>query len=202
MPVVPASNFNLANYLMMNGWHQEEKEKEYTENHGNMEQQEGITDDMIHNWINTDKYLREALAEIHAVYSSEQEQTEMAFHKISEMYGLPKNPEDMQYDEEEEEDYELDNNYDPMPVYRELGLIKYLDPDGDLLLQVVTAIYFVKNKYNVDPEAAYQKYQELNPEKNCTGIGYIGDNSAVEIIFLDGSKSWLELGCKFYERTV
>ena len=168
-------------------------------NHNDMEEQIIITEETILNWMNTDKDLREAIAEIRAVCNSEKEQAEMAFHKISDMYGLPKNPEDMQYDEEGD-DYEWDEYYEPMPVYRELGLIKYLDPENDPLLLVIAAVYFVKNKHNVNSEAAYQKYEELNPGKNCMGIGYIGDNSAVDLVFTDGSKGWIELGCKFYEK--
>lgn len=170
------------------------------ENHGNMERQEGVTNDIILEWINSDKNLRDALAEIRSICNSEKEQAEMAFHKISDLYGLPKNSDDMPShdDEFEEEEEPEDEYYDPMPVYRELGLIKYLDPDNDPLSQVLMAIYCVKNRYNVDSEAAYQKCR--NSGKKCLGIGYRGNNSGVEIIFIDGSKSWLELGCKLYER--
>lgn len=165
---------------------------------------EFLSENIIQQWITNDKKLSDALVEIENLGLSEKEQAEIAFHRISDMYQLPKMPNDIIDEDEDEDIVETytgdDEDYDPSSVYQELGLIKYLNPDEDLRGNVLMAIYLVKNKLHVDIDEVYIK-RYGNKEKIC-GIGFKGDNTDVEIIFMDEGKSWFELGCILFMRSV
>lgn len=161
-----------------------------------------LSENVIQQWIAEDKKLSAALVEIENLGLSEKEQAEIAFHRISEMYQLPKMPNDI-IDENEDivETYTGDDqDYDPSSVYQELGLIKYLNPDEDPRGNVLMAIYLVKNKLHVDIDEVYIK--KYGSKKKSRGIGFKGENTNVEIVFVDEGKSWFELGCILFIRSV
>lgn len=137
---------------------------------------------LIQNWIKKDKKLSKALVEIEQTGFSFEEQAELAFHKISDMYGLPKLPDDIPDDSEFE-----------TSVYQELGIIKHLaEKDADLRKLVLVAIYAVKNGLNADDSEIDQT--------SLAGLGYKGKNSAVELVLVQKGQSWFDLGCKVFTR--
>jgi hypothetical protein len=139
--------------------------------------------DPVQQWISEDAELSKVLVEIQESGLSVEEQAEMAFHKVTDMYGVPKLPEDVP---------DVDDGEDKASVYQELGLIKYLYPENDLRGSVLAAIYAVKNGINVDDS-------EID-HTAISGLCYKGENSKVELVLVQKGQSWVELGCKLFTR--
>jgi len=152
----------------------------------------------IWEWVRSDQALSDLLVEIQQKPLSVEEQAEEAFHRVSDMYGLPKNPEDIVYDDGEEEGDDRDDE-PRTSVYEELGLLKFLNPDDDPRGTVMAAIYTVKNGYTTDLDEVISKKYGRKIPASC-GIGWTGENSAVQIIFPEKDQGWLEAGCKLFVR--
>ena len=147
------------------------------------------------NWINSDKELSDILVEIQSLNIPVKEQVEIAFHRISDFYGLPKMPEDIEEEEDSENDW-----FKHTSVYEQLGFLKYLHKDDeDLRGVLLSAIYFVKNGYVADIEEVYKKYYSKN-RLPVVGIGFKNINSGVELVFVKEGESWFDLGCKLFIR--
>jgi len=146
------------------------------------------------NWINSDKELSDMLVKIENLNISINEQVEIAFHRISDFYGLPKMPEDIEYENEED-----DNNkeFEQTSIYEQFGLLKYLHDDEDLRGVLLSAIYFVKNGYVADIDEVYKKYYSKN-KLPIVGIGFKNINSSVELVFVKEGESWFDSGCKMF----
>jgi hypothetical protein len=160
-----------------------------------------LTNDEIQKWIDSDKEFSDLLVEIQNLNISVNEQVEIAFHRISDFFGLPKMPEDIQdaY-EDEEEDIDNDNYwFEQTSVYEQFGLLKYLHDDQDLRGVLLSAIYFVKNGYVADTDEVYKKYYSKN-KLPIFGIGFKNINSSVELVFVKKDESWFDLGCKMFIR--
>ena len=138
---------------------------------------------LIQQWIEKDMELSKALVEIQESELSIEEQAEMAFHKISDMYGIPKLPEDI-----------IDDDKFETSVYQELGILKHLHPENDLRGLVLMAIYLVKNCLQADDS-------EID-KTSLAGLGYRGENSEVELVLVQNGQSWVELGCKLFTRKI
>lgn len=157
-----------------------------------MEETNHLNVDPIQEWINSDKELFDILVEIQKMPISIEEQAEVAFHRISDLYKIPKLPDnipDNEVDEDEEEQ---------TSVYEQLGLLKYLNPNDDIRGLVLSAIYCVKEGFGADASSIISEM--FNDDSDNAGIGHIGENSNVEIIIVKKSQSWFDLGCKMFTR--
>lgn len=141
----------------------------------------------IQSWVENDSRLLSILNEIHETNLPINEQSEMAFHRISELYGLPKLPEDAQ-------ELAETTGEEVISVYQELGLVKFQEPDEDIRGLVLVALYNVLNKVTVDLDEIYKK---ANMKKE-RGICYKGENSKVTISFLEENVSWFDADCKLF----
>ena len=56
----------------------------------------------IKEWVDSDAELAKTLVEIEETNLSLKEQAKIAFHKISTMYGVPEMPEDVVYNDEDD----------------------------------------------------------------------------------------------------
>lgn len=149
----------------------------------------------LQEWINGNKEIADALVQIQEMDASINEQAEMAFHRISEMCNVPKLPEDVSYLDDIEE-----VGLSPVSVYEQLGLIKFLDPDVDPRGQVLSAIFYAKEGYRIDLDEVYKKkFGDNTPTE--VGIGFVNENTAVEIIFIGPDQSWFDLGCKLFMKS-
>lgn len=152
---------------------------------------------LIQQWIEDDKELSNMLVEIQNLNIPIIEQVEIAFHRISDFYGLPKMPEDIEHlDDDDINDEKLEKT----SVYEQYGLLKFLhDEDEDLRGILLSAIFFVKNGYVADIDAVYKKYYSTN-QLPIGGIGFKNSNSNVELVFVKKGESWFDLGCKMFIR--
>ena len=157
------------------------------------EYKNGLTSETITEWINSDIELHNCIIGIENSYQSYDEQAEAAFYKISELFNVPKNPEDI-IDDDGNVDY-----VEQTSVYEQLGLLKYLNAEDGIRGIVLTAIYFVKNGYVVDFEFVINKFNTTSTEK-VIGIGFKGENTKVEIVFIKQGESWFDMGCKLFNR--
>ncbi|WP_147273608.1 hypothetical protein [Pedobacter chinensis] len=139
----------------------------------------------IKNWIDNDSILTSVLVEIQNMNISIEEQAEAAFHKLCEMYRLPKMPANInEYDEDELESEDTS-------VYQELGLLKFLEPNDDLRGLVLVAVYNTLNKITINLDEVYRKAGVSIHALIC----YKGENSRVNISFLSDSESWFDSEC-------
>ncbi|WP_310556022.1 hypothetical protein [Flavobacterium sp.] len=141
-----------------------------------MENTNPLNVDPIQEWVNSDKELSKILVEIQEMSISIEEQAEVAFHRISEMYKLPKLPDDISDDQVGKDEEE------PTSVYEQLGLLKYLNPNDDIRGLVLLAIYSVKEGFGADVSSIVSEM--FTDDSDNTGIGHIGENSNVEIIIV------------------
>lgn len=153
-------------------------------------------ENLVLNWVNSEKELFDLLVEIQSLNISVNEQVEIAFHRISDLYGLPKMPEDIKDVDSEEEDFD-NEEFVLTSVYEQFGLLKYLHDNQDLRGVLLSAIYFVKNGYVADIDEVYKKYYSKNTLP-IVGIGFKNVNSSVELVFVREGESWFDLGCKMF----
>jgi hypothetical protein len=154
-----------------------------------------MEENLIQNWINTDKTLSNLIFEIESTQKSLIEQAELAFEALSKLYNIPRMPIDIN-DEEFDDDEELDGVTDQRSLFEEHALIKYLaseneDPRGIVL----SAAFHLLNDYRVDLFQVAEKAFKKNIPEKCK-IGIKGEGIMGEIVFPQKeSKSWFELGC-------
>ncbi|MBN8652262.1 MAG: hypothetical protein J0L67_12580 [Cytophagales bacterium] len=92
----------------------------------------------LYEWIQRDKKLSDLLVEIQNTTESVEQQAEIAFHRISGLYGIPEYPEDIDYDKL------IDGLIPETSVYEQLGLLKYLNPGLDSLRgNLLCAVYLL-----------------------------------------------------------
>lgn len=159
-----------------------------------------MEENLVQNWIDTDKKLYDLIMEIESTGKSFPEQAELAFEKLSKVYNIPRMPTDIS-DEEFEDDEEFDDVTDPRSLFEEHALIKYLaGEDEDPRSVVLSAAFHLLNDYRVDLfQVAEKEFGEDIPEK-CK-IGIKGDGFSGEVVFPQKeSKSWFELGCKIMKQ--
>lgn len=148
-------------------------------------------ENLVQNWIDTDKKLYDVLVEIQSSVKDEKEQAELAFYRISEIYQLPKMPED-----NEEELFHS-------TVYEQLALLNFMEPQDNIKARVLTSLFFVKENYVVGMNFVYEKkFGNNEPPSNFVGIGYKGDIPYVVPVFVMKGQSWYELGCKYFTKEV
>lgn len=175
-----------------------EKGKEFMEKHKKtMEYLENdASSDTLSEWIRRDKQLFDLLVEIQNATDSIEQQAEMAFHRVADLYEIPKYPDDI------DDDKLIDGLIMETSVYEQLGLLKYLNPGLDGLKgNIICAIYFIKNGTKVDMQFVNNKYSAEggNPE-DIFGLGFKNDGAKVELVFVKHGESWFDLGCRYFTR--
>ena len=146
----------------------------------------------IEKWINEDKVLYNLVVDIQSMEKTETEQAEIAFHKLCELYDLPKMPSDI---ERYEKYYEENDIEDPRSVFEEHSLLKFLEPNNDPRGLVLSAVYHVKNGVGVEYEEIAEKEFGNDIPENLQ-IGIKGKDTNGIIIFPQKEdKSWFELEC-------
>ena len=156
------------------------------------------SDNPIQDWIENDKKLSKILLEIEKQTNSHTEQANIAFHRLSKEYQLPKYPDDV--DEREMvqvADYHL---YSSISVYEQLGIIRFSDSEEkDIRSQVLMAIFLVKNKL----ECIFDEDLDAFLGKNeLQGFGYKGEDTDVEMIPVKVGESWFDLGCTYFTKNI
>lgn len=141
-------------------------------------------------WIKTDEKLSAILTKIEKQAVSLEKQAEMAFHQVAENYNLPKMPQDIDYDVHDDE---------MQSVYEILGLVNYTFPEEDPRGNVMFALCSVHDNIPFDMNELTKKAKQNGINfAEISGIGYLGDNYNVKIIFVKKNESWFDLGCKFF----
>ncbi|MDX1286185.1 MAG: hypothetical protein R3182_14280, partial [Draconibacterium sp.] len=139
-----------------------------------------------------DKKLYDLLVEIQSMEKSENEQAEIAFNRLCELYDLPKMPNDT---EKYESYYEDNNILNPRSVFEEHALLKFMEPNDDPRGIVLSAVYHVKNNVGVDyQDIALKEFGKKIPKDLQIGIQGSGINGIVVFPHKEG-KSWFDLGC-------
>ena len=154
-----------------------------------------MEENLIENWINTDKKLYDLIVEIDSRDKSLVEKAEVAFEKLSKLYNIPRMPNDI-----DDEEFEVNEEFDEIEqrsLFEEHALIKYLskeneDPRG----MVLSAAFNLLNDYRVDLFQVAQKEFGKSIPENCK-ISIKGEGFNGEVVFPQKeSMSWFDLGCK------
>jgi hypothetical protein len=159
-----------------------------------------MEENLVQNWIDTDKNLSNLITEIETEFNSFTEQAEIAFERLSKLYNIPRMPEDVAEDEFEDDD-ESDGVSDKRSLFEEHALIKYLaDENEDPRGIVLSAAFHLLNDYRVDLFQVAEKEFGENIPKNCK-IGITGEGFNGNVVFPQKeTKSWFELGCKIMKQ--
>jgi hypothetical protein len=159
-----------------------------------------MEENLVQNWIDTDKNLSNLITEIETEFNSYTEQAEVAFERLSKLYNIPRMPEDVAEDEFEDED-KPDGVTDKRSLFEEHALIKYLaDENEDPRGIVLSAAFHLLNDYRVDIFQIAEKEFGQNIPENCK-IGIIGEGFYGNVFFPQKeTKSWFELGCKIMKQ--
>lgn len=153
-----------------------------------------MEENLVQNWINTDKTLFNLIAEIESTCKSFPEQAEMAFEKLSEIYNIPRMPSDI---DEDDSNYDEELDEYTRSLFEEHALLKYLAGENeDPRSIVLSAAFQLLNGYRVDLfQVAEKEFGKSIPEKCQIGIKGEGFNG--EIVFPQKeTESWFDLGCK------
>ncbi len=163
-------------------------------NYKTMEQYEnGFTSDSISDWIKSEKKLFALLTKIEKSTSDPHKQADQIFNKVSELFNVPKYPDDIESGNEDGPLYETS-------VYEQTALLKYLEPEPDKLPEhVLGAIYFIVHGTEVDPDFIFEKYEaEGSDRTSISGFGYKNEGVTVELVIVTKDQSWVTLGCKYF----
>ncbi|MNR24158.1 hypothetical protein D3C85_1412230 [compost metagenome] len=115
----------------------------------------------------------------------------MAFNELSNLYDLPKMPEDLiRY----EAYYENNGITDPRSVYEEAALLKFLEPNDDPRGIVLLAIYHVKHAIGVNLHDVFKKNSGKLSRNSKLGIK--GKSINTLIVFIKDNESWCDLDYK------
>lgn len=159
-----------------------------------MEQYEnGFTSDSISDWIKSDKKLFALLTKIEKSTSDPHKQAEQIFNKVSELFNVPKYPDDIESGNEDGPLYETS-------VYEQTALLKYLEPEPEKLPEhVLGAIYFIVHGTEVDPDFIFEKYEAEGGDRTLiSGFGYKNEGVKVELVIVTKDQRWITLGCKYF----
>ena len=151
-----------------------------------------LTQQQVMSWVNNDPELTKCLVEIQEMEISFEDQAEVAFHKLSDMFNLPKLPIDVQriYDINED-------SQELTSVYQMLGFLVGLSDDPDRRGHVLQAVYYIIHGYTIDvKDVIKEKFGRKKSE--IVGVCFEGENSKVELVFVKKGESWLELGCNLF----
>lgn len=144
----------------------------------------------LEEWVKSNPEIEKLLVEIQNMPISVQAQAQIAFDRLAELLGLPKVPDDIHQNEDNEE------KQGQRSLYEEYALLKYLKPDDDPRGLVLSGVFHLLNGIRVDyKEVVNKEYNGVIP-KDCV-IGIRGEGINSEVVFpKEENKSWYELGCK------
>ena len=136
-------------------------------------------------WIISDSKLNNLLEKIDSENVSENEKAKIAFDKLSDMYKLPKYPDDIE---------------DSNSMYEVLGKIKFSSNKiEELKSNVLLAAYLIKNK--LEPDISDELENHIG-NGELLGFGYKGDDVNVVMIPIKKGESWFEKGCTYFTKEV
>ncbi len=154
-----------------------------------------MTTNFVENWYSTDNRLKEIIDKITLTNRSFEEQAKEAFTLVSDMFNLPKYPDDIT------EDYyaqcEEEGIFEVRTVFEEVGIIRYLEPDDDPRGIVLFALHNIKHKTYMDIDYCAIKHfggKRKVPKEYM--VYYTGEDSDSKLNFLNDGESWLKPGVR------
>ena len=158
-------------------------------------------ENIIENWISSDKGISDILRSIDLKASDEKEAAEKAFYQIGSYLKLPLQPADIT---EEEYDSAYDQNLEPQAVLIELAMINYMFSDVNIKGNVMLALYNVHHKCCIDfyeVVAIHFGDESRIPAEQC--IYFFGDSIDARLSFtLPKGVSWVEAGAKLMVKVI
>lgn len=147
-------------------------------------------DNFIEKWIESDSKLYDLICEIEDTGKPFHEMAELAFHRLSDLYNIPKMPSDIASSEEAEVADEKRS------LFEEFTYLKYFSEEGeDLRPVVLLAAWNILNGMNVDLMRIAEKEFGTNIPEECQ-IAIRGEGINGEVVFPQNEgKSWYYLGC-------
>lgn len=142
-------------------------------------------DNPIEEWYKKDKRLSDLLVSIDEQNLSDEDAAKQAFYKVTELYKLPKFPEDV----------DTENDEESRSVFEEMAILKFMFPDDELKGIVMLAAYntYTKEFVSIDEAASihYNGYENIPKEYF---VYYFGKDIDARIEFDIKGQSWIEAG--------
>lgn len=73
------------------------------------------------------------------------------------------------------------------------------DPRGNVMLALSCAYYNLP--FDIDDVLEKAEENKINLDE-VSGIGFLGENSSVELKFIKTGKNWFDLGCRYYVKRI
>jgi hypothetical protein len=159
-----------------------------------------MAENVIEDWLKNDETLSALVNEINASGKDIDARALEAFHRISELYELPKYPGDYTA-----KDFQLadQRRFGPACVFEEATMLKYLEPDQDPWGLVMLALYNIRNGKHTDfEECAKKHFGSTEPLPNDYLAGFIGDGFAGRLRFVTPNKAWFVAGARSAMRSI
>jgi hypothetical protein len=160
----------------------------------------------IIDWIERDEKLSNALQEIDDLEKSPLQSAKIGLYKISELYNLPKMPEDIT--DEMANEHEQLGIEEPHSVFEEMAIINFMaSKEDDIRGLVLSALHNVYFKTYIDiNDAAILHYGSEEKIPLSYQVYFLGsDINAIISFETEVGKSWVEAGAcmmKEIKRTV
>jgi hypothetical protein len=160
-----------------------------------------MTENPLDIWYSKDKKLREIIDNLSNSGKSAFDQARDAFYQLSDIYGLPKYPSDI--NEGDYKKYEEEGIDNPRTVFEEVGILRYLEPDDDPRGVVLCALYNIKNRTYVDIKNCAERH--FGGKKNIPPsymVYYTGQDADSKLNFLNEGEQWTKDGVKYASKIV
>ncbi len=151
----------------------------------------------IVDWYKKDQKLCELLVAIDRQNLAEVEAACEAFYKVSELYNLPKFPEDVCKEDKLDGFGEECRN---VSVYEQLAIVKRVHPENALRASVILAMLYVYKKFYAEiNEAASEYYGTSNKIPETYYACFFGKDVDVKLKFYIQNKSAQATGARFIQ---
>lgn len=158
----------------------------------------GLSSETIGDWIKGDQKLWDILTAIENYTNSPLTRAEMIFDQVSELYEVPRYPDDV------DDEKLIHGLIMETSVYEQVGKLKYLEPEPEKLPELIlNAIYFMITGTETDMSFVLNKFAaEGGKAKEISGLGFKNDGVDVQLIFVKKGESWYDLGCKYFIKEI
>ena len=150
----------------------------------------------IEAWYKKDIWLSKLLVDIDNKGLSDEESAREAFYQVSEMYGLPKFPDEVDHEEEWEYD-------EPRSVFEEIALARYLFPDDLPRGIVMLALQNIYRKFCIPFDDVAAEYYGSHDDIPDSYFLYFFGKDVDATVKLDiEDQSWIDAGAGLMKKVM
>lgn len=147
-------------------------------------------------WYKKDQRLLKILVDIDNKGLSDEESAREAFYKVSEMYGLPKFPDEVEHEDDWEDD-------EPRSVFEEIALARYMFPEDLSRGLVMLAIHNIHTKCCIPFDDVAAKYYGSHDDIPDSYFMYFFGKDVDAFVKLDiEGQAWTDAGAVMMKKVI